>query len=72
MKNIMLDLLVEDFGVDIESDIPFELLEEIAPPANFVEQVMQKVAQLPLPTIPKVPWNHLSALTVDTDPTGLS
>ena len=72
MENIMLDLLVEDFEVDTEFDIPYELLEEIAPPANFVEQVMQKVAQLSLPTIPKVPWSHLNTLTVDTEPTSLS
>lgn len=72
MKTITHDLLVEDFMVDIDFDMSFDLLEQIAPPADFVEQVMRKVAQLPLPVLPKVPWSHLSVLTVDSDATSQS
>jgi hypothetical protein len=72
MKNIMLDLLIEDFSPDTEFDDLLDIFEQIIPPSNFVEQLMQKVSCLPLPTLPRIPWSHLSDLHVEVDPLSLS
>lgn len=68
MTNIALDLLTDDMDLELNIDTFFTANGQIEPPANFVEQVMQKIATLPsYPVQLPSPMSHLDILVADTD-----
>ncbi len=68
MKMLLFDSLIEEITLDTETDEVYDVFEIIAPPPDFVKQVMQKVALLPRPSLPKPPWDHFTHLVVDGTP----
>lgn len=68
MDTIVYDLFIDDQTLNITDGDIFSDEEHFSPPANFVQQVMHKIVQLPRPAPQPYPWSHLDLLTIDLDP----
>jgi len=63
-------LFAEDITEDDEIDVLFSQLQQIAPPATLVEDILASVARLSVPTPPRTTqklWDDMGLVVYHTD-----